>query len=63
MIAVVAYVVLVVVTAGLPFAHWHYMPWRRPLRLAARTLRHRPRTDPLTTAPAQPCATRYSRAS
>jgi hypothetical protein len=27
-IAVVAFVLLVVVTAGLPLAYWAYMPWR-----------------------------------
>jgi hypothetical protein len=28
-IQLAAYVLLVVVTAGLPFAHWAYLPWRR----------------------------------
>jgi hypothetical protein len=30
MFAVLAYVALVIVTAGLPLAHWAYTPWRRP---------------------------------
>lgn len=30
MIAVLAFVALVIVTAGLPLAHWAYMPWRKP---------------------------------
>jgi hypothetical protein len=27
-IHVLAFVALVIVTAGLPLAHWAYMPWR-----------------------------------
>jgi hypothetical protein len=27
-IHVLAFVALVVITAGLPLAHWAYMPWR-----------------------------------
>lgn len=29
MFAVLAFVALVIVTAGLPLAHWAYMPWRK----------------------------------
>lgn len=29
MTEVFAYVLLVVLLAGLPFAHWAYLPWRR----------------------------------
>jgi hypothetical protein len=29
-IHVLAFVALVIVTAGLPLAHWAYMPWRKP---------------------------------
>lgn len=28
MTAVLAFVALVIVTTGLPLAHWAYMPWR-----------------------------------
>lgn len=30
MIAVLAFVALVIVTAGLPLAHFAYPPWRKP---------------------------------
>jgi hypothetical protein len=29
-LAVLAFVALVIVTAGLPLAHWEYLPWRKP---------------------------------
>jgi hypothetical protein len=27
---VLVFVALVIATAGLPLAHWAYMPWRKP---------------------------------